>query len=683
MSLLKRFLLIGVLVLSVLLIALLARERPRKTPPPEGALVTVAGADQSPPTAPIDLILTDQTDRTLSLAWSAATDDLGVAEYEIYNGLIRIGTATSTTVTLKGLRPSTTYNLTVKARDAAWNFSAPSNTLRVSTEADTDRTPPSAPTGLRLLTVTDRQARIEWAPAKDNIAVTGYEIYSGSKKLATAGGSQTLLKELAPGTSYTLTIKAKDQAGNLSTPSEPLTFATGAKDTSPPGAPAVLTSPEQSDRSVTLRWQPAADNYAVVAYELYRDGVKVAESASTNYLVSGMGPMTSASYHVIARDAAGNRSPASSPVSATTSQASFEPPGRPVRAYYAQWATYSGFQVADIDATKITHINYAFADIGEDLKVRLGDRWADVEQEFPGDSPAAPFKGNLGQLRKLKQRFPHLKTILSVGGWTWSGKFSDMALSEARRAAFADSVVDLLVRYGFDGVDFDWEYPVEGGMAGNVRRPIDGQNLVALLQVMRQRLDGQGVNDGKRYELSIAGGAAKSYIDATPLAEIAPLLDYVQIMTYDLAGPWDKSTGFNAPLYRVGGQGWSVAQAVEGYLGKGVPASKLVLGLPFYGYEFRAAQGLLKPFAGQGISRPFGELEQGFIGKSDFQRSWHANAQAPYLWNGSTFVSYDDPESIAQKVGYLKAKGLAGAMIWEISQDPSEVLLQRLSSELR
>lgn len=679
-----RYVALGILLLlAIIAVVFKVVHRPPVKPPPP----SVPEAEASPLTPPGGLVSTGHTDRTIALAWTASTGPTGVAEYEIYNGLVRIGTSATNTVTLKNLRPSTTYNLNVKARDADWRFSAASNAVKVTTAADTDRIAPSAPSELALLSATDTRARLEWAPAKDNIQVTGYEIYSGATRLASASGTRTIVAGLSPSTSYTLTIKATDNAGNRSSGSNAITFTTGARDTSPPTAPWDLTTPEQSDRTVTLRWRTPTDNYGVTSYEVYRENAKVAETTSNNYVVTGLAPGSTATYYVTAKDYAGNLSPASNKVTVSTSTTAYIPPSRTIRAYYAQWATYGGFNVADIDGSKITHINYAFADIGDDLKIRLGDPNADVEKSFPDDSPSDPYKGNLNQLRKLKQQYPHLKTVLSVGGYTWSQKFSDMTLTDERRTAFADSVVDLLVKYGFDGVDFDWEFPVTGGAPANVRRPIDSRNFTLLLQRMRQRLDAQGVKEGKRYELSIAGGANKTYADATPLDQIAPALDYVQIMTYDFGGPWEKVTGFNAPLYAASGQGWSVSQAVEYYLGKGVPANKLVMGVPFYGYEFRKTQpansGLFQPYAGQGISRPYGEVEKELLGKPGAVRLWQSESQVPYLWNGSTFVSYDDPQSIAAKANYVKGKGLAGAMVWEISQDPSEVLLQQLYTDLK
>ena len=133
--------------------------------------------------------------------------------------------------------------------------------------------------------------------------------------------------------------------------------------------------------------------------------------------------------------------------------------------YYSGWSTYSNFQVSNIDASKLSHLNYAFANISADGKIALGDSWADVEKPFPGDSADQPYKGNFYQLTKLKEQYPHLKTLISVGGWTWSERFSDVALTEQSRTIFADSLLEFILKYGFDGVDLDWEYPVGGGEA--------------------------------------------------------------------------------------------------------------------------------------------------------------------------------------------------------------------------
>ncbi len=217
-------------------------------------------------------------------------------------------------------------------------------------------------------------------------------------------------------------------------------------------------------------------------------------------------------------------------------------------AYYPGWATYDrNYQVADIDAEKVTHINYAFANIANG-EVVVGDVYADTDKAFPGDcwEPGCK-RGNFNQLNKLKQKHPHLKTLISVGGWTWSNNFSDVALTDASRTKFADSAVRFIREWGFDGVDLDWEYPVEGGLVDG--RPEDKRNFTLLLKKVRQKLDEAGKQDGKEYLLTIASGANPNYVKNTELDQVQAQLDWINIMTYDFHGGWENVSGNNAPLY--------------------------------------------------------------------------------------------------------------------------------------
>ncbi|MGG1678415.1 glycosyl hydrolase family 18 protein [Neobacillus sp. NRS-1170] len=650
--------------------------------------------DKVAPSTPANIRLTGKTDQTISLAWDSSSDNIGVTEYEIYNGLVRIGTSTSNSVTLKDLNPGKSFNLTVKARDRAWNFSAASNTVQVTTDASKDTIPPSIPANLKVTDITDTTMKLEWDAAKDNYdnisPNTTYQIYNGSTLLATSSGLRTTVRSLNANTAYTLTVKAKDAAGNISAASQSVTASTGTLDTAAPQAPVNLHSPASTDKTITLKWSEPADNYGVTSYTIYQNKVKIMDTASPNFVIGGLLPNTKYSFYVTAKDAKGNVSPASPEITASTGSQPLTPPSHVIAGYYAGWSTYSGSEVSDIDASKLTQINYAFANIGNDLKMQVGDPYADTQKEFPGDSATDPFKGNFNQLKKLKQKFPHLKTVISVGGWSWSDKFSEVALTEASRIAFADSVVKFLVTYGFDGVDFDWEYPVNGGMKTNVRRPIDEKNYTLLLQKVREKLNAQQALDGKKYSLSIAAGASNNFTETTQLDQISKIVDHVQLMTYDVHGAWDSLTGFNAPLYASSAEttpGPSVSQAVQIFLDKGVPANKLVMGVPFYGNEYKgvnnANNGLYQARTGGVYSDSYGELEKKFIGKDGYVRYWDSESKVPYLWNGSTFISYDDAESMSQKASYIKSNGLAGAMIWEVSQDPSETLLNQLGLDLK
>ncbi|PZD95395.1 hypothetical protein DNH61_12720 [Paenibacillus sambharensis] len=479
------------------------------------------------------------------------------------------------------------------------------------------------------------------------------------------------------------------------------------KDKKAPTAPASLQASGVTDTAVTLDWRPSSDNVGVAGYWIYQGTAMVATTKNTTFTAAGLLPSTTYSFAVKAVDAAGNVSAASNRVSVTTMSGVQEPAPEPVLepvpadepvqqpqqaviGYYTGWSTYSGRQVADLDGSKLTHINYAFANISPDYKVTLGDSYADVEKRFTGDQTGQPFYGNFNQLLKLKQRYPHLKTFISVGGWSWSGRFSDAALTDASRTVFANSAVEFIVKYGFDGVDIDWEYPVVGGAPGGVKRPEDKQNFTLLMQKLREKLDEQGARDGKQYLLSFAGGAGAYYANNVELAKLQGYADFVNIMSYDIHGPWDSRTGFNAPLYKdpasVFAGATSVHDAVQLYIKAGVPAAKVVMGVAFYGYKYdnvaNVNGGLYQTYSGS-AAVTYSEITANYLNKG-YIRYFHKDSLVPYLFNGSSFITYDDPESMRIKGEYVRNQSLGGAMIWALSQDTvSGELLQALHTGIQ
>src|SRR5262249_54207935 len=150
-------------------------------------------------------------------------------------------------------------------------------------------------------------------------------------------------------------------------------------------------------------------------------------------------------------------------------------PAKRLVAYFTEWGVYGRkYHVTDIPADKLTHIIYAFARINEKGECALYDSYAAIDKFYPGDKWDKGFlRGNFHQLQKLKKKHPHLRTLIAVGGWTLSGPFSDVALTAKSRTTFARSCVAFLVKYGFDGIDIDWEYPVGGGLATNKTRKVD------------------------------------------------------------------------------------------------------------------------------------------------------------------------------------------------------------------
>jgi GH18 family chitinase len=357
--------------------------------------------------------------------------------------------------------------------------------------------------------------------------------------------------------------------------------------------------------------------------------------------------------------------------------------------YYSSWSVYArNYQVADIPAGKLTHVNYAFANISDTGECVLFDPVADVQTPYPGDG-GGPVRGNFRQLQILKSQYPQLRTLLSIGGWTLSARFSDVALTATSRQQFAQSCVQLMLQFGFDGLDVDWEYPVSGGLdTNNTVRPQDKQNYTLLLAAMRTELNAQAAVDGRPYLLTAAVGAAPWLYGNLELNKIPAYLDWLSIMAYDLHGGWSPLTNFHSALFAptdappAAADGLSGAAAVQAYEVAGVPAAKILLGMPFYGRGWKAVgstnNGLFQPHGGL----PPGTYEDGVFDYRDLQsnyvphyaRYWHAQAEAPWLYDPTAqiMISYEDPASIAAKTAYVGAQRLGGVMFWELSVDDAQ-----------
>lgn len=297
---------------------------------------------------------------------------------------------------------------------------------------------------------------------------------------------------------------------------------------------------------------------------------------------------------------------------------------------------------------------------------------------------------NFEALKALKAVHPGLKVLISVGGWNGSAGFSDVAADDASRTAFADSAVDFIVRYGFDGIDLDWEYPVSGGKAGNAARSADRTNFTLLLARLREKLDARREADGKRYLLSFAGGAGSWYLNNIEPDKTAAYADYAIVMAYDIHGPWDGYADLNAPLYAPSESSpqykWSVDKAVGAWREKGFPEEKLVVGVPFYGYKYTGVAGgsavLYVTFA-SASALTYDKISSSYLSSAAFAKYAHADAKVPWLFDGSTFISYDDEASLSAKAAYAAEKGLAGVSVWELSQNRDGRLLAALAEGLK
>ncbi|KAI3650015.1 hypothetical protein MP228_005647 [Amoeboaphelidium protococcarum] len=370
--------------------------------------------------------------------------------------------------------------------------------------------------------------------------------------------------------------------------------------------------------------------------------------------------------------------------------------GKRVVAYFISWGIYARKYLAtDIPADKITHLNYAFAKISQDgqFEVQIGDSWSDIQYMYPGMSwndPPEVVKGNIGYINgELKLKNPHLKTFISIGGWTWSGNFSTMAASESSRKLFAASCAKFCKTYGFDGIDLDWEYPVEGGLASNAYSPADGVNYTLVMQEIRSSLDQLSKETGKTYYLTIAAPANRNIIRHLEVAKIAQVCDFINIMTYDYRGGWSPFTGHQSPLYPSSDDPYPdlgcTSIAVDTFLNAGCPAEKLNIGAVMYGRGFQGVKNVNNGLYQKYASVPMGTWDQmsgeGATGVFDYKdvvskqmpKYWDDVVKAPYVYSPDVsdglMISFDDPQSISAKAQYIKDKNLGGIMFWELSGD--------------
>ncbi|MGJ7911210.1 glycosyl hydrolase family 18 protein [Neobacillus sp. LXY-1] len=574
-------------------------------------------------------------------------------------------------------------------------------TYSVTEAATSDRKAPTAPTNLRTTGITSSSVSLAWTSSTDNVGVTGYDVFQNNKVIGKTTSTQYTVNNLTANTTYSYFIKARDASGNISSSSNIIKVTTPKVVTDlAPQVGNIQVSPIASDGktvsgTVTLSVS-ASDDKGISKVEFYSSngGYLIKSLTSAPYSVSWATnpwvPDGEQILKVVVYDTANQIAQVSRTVIVKNTVSAVQSAYKMV-GYYTSWSTYSNFQVANIDASQITHLNYAFANISTDGKIALGDSWADVEKPFSGDTTTQPYKGNFYQLTKLKQSYPNLKTLISVGGWTWSEKFSDVALTDQSRTIFAQSCLDFIRKYGFDGVDIDWEYPVAGGEPDNVNRPEDKQNFTLLIKKIRETFDAQSAVDGKKYIVTIAGGAGRSFAANTELNLLQQYVDYMNLMTYDFHGEWDTLTGMNAPLYRdpeskFTGE-WSVQDAVQLYINNGVPANKIVMGMPLYGRIFNQVtnlnNGLYQSYSGGGSSISYANIEANYLNKNGFMRYWETDSKVPWLFNGSQFVSYDDLESIGYKTSFIKSMGLGGAVMWELSQDPNKVLASKIYNDLK
>lgn len=281
----------------------------------------------------------------------------------------------------------------------------------------------------------------------------------------------------------------------------------------------------------------------------------------------------------------------------------------------------------------MTHVNYAFGHVNDTFNgVRI-------------DNP-----DRLRQMVELKKKNPSLHVLVSVGGWG-SGRFSEMAADPANRKAFAQDCKRIVREYGLDGIDIDWEYPTSN-TAGISSSPEDTKNFTLLMHDLRKAL-------GRKRDLTLATVCSANYID---FPAILPYVNFVNVMAYDMA----SAPKHHAALHKSAISGWMTSSsAVEAHLKAGVPANRLVMGMPFYGRGTKEYGGYTD----------YGRMKQ----SPDFQECWDEEGCVPYLRNaaGNVVFGFDNPRSLKLKCEYILEQGLLGGMYWDYGGDNEQLDLSR------
>lgn len=337
---------------------------------------------------------------------------------------------------------------------------------------------------------------------------------------------------------------------------------------------------------------------------------------------------------------------------------------RTVLGAYLHGVDEHGYAIERLPADRLTHLFYAFATI------------ADGRLTLPAAAPE--------HLAAIRRAYPHLRVVLSIGGWG-AGGFSDAALTSRTRA---DLVSQCAERAGdFDGVDLDWEFPVAGGPAEVAHRPEDRRNFTLLAADLRDQLGSDRLLVAALPAGRLQSAGPYDPAESFELAEVAGNLDFVNLMTYDFGTGFSPVATFNAPLAEVGGdpldprlRPWNnVAGAVDYYERHGVPRDRLVLGVPFYGRGFRVAApgeqaGLFQPQVDTVPVGDWRDIQRDLLPDPSWERHRHPVARSPWLYHAGTrtFVSYEDAASIEERSAYAASNGLRGAFTWHLAGDDDE-----------
>ncbi|OZJ01453.1 hypothetical protein BZG36_05663, partial [Bifiguratus adelaidae] len=384
--------------------------------------------------------------------------------------------------------------------------------------------------------------------------------------------------------------------------------------------------------------------------------------------------------------------------------------------YWSDW-TNDVYPATAVPWSKLTHVNYAFVVFGEDFQLQTlcGSTFQNPRNCTNGHKLLADLS---------KEGHKHgVKVKMSIGGWENSQFFSTAVGSPANRTRLTQSIIDWIHRFDLDGLDIDWEYPGLPGMACNIVSPKDSANLLIYLKELRSALDMHfGKKGSKNYKTISAAVALTPFADAkgNPLkdvSEYAKYFDWLNLMSYDVNGPWSATAAPNGPLYNIPGKGAnaSIYTGVMDWHNAGFPKDKIVIGIPWYSHSAIALKtpttanfyvpingsviqgddndvpvadncpGQVAVYSGQWKFKNY--FIQGVFKGKDYlnphegwQRHYDTVTQTPWMYKASThdINMYDDPVSVRTKTQFNTCGGYGGTMIWSLDMDYGDLLIDAM-----
>lgn len=403
---------------------------------------------------------------------------------------------------------------------------------------------------------------------------------------------------------------------------------------------------------------------------------------------------------------------------------------RKVVGYFPEWAYKSEaqgyFDVGDLQWDYLTHIQYSFAMVDPATnKIAFGDKHAAIEEDFKDMNIThkgkpleldknLPYKGHFNLLQTMKKQYPDVDLLISVGGWAGSRGFYTMLDTDEGIETFANSCVDFIRQYGFDGVDIDFEYPSSTSQSGNPddfdvsepRRKTINERYNLMMKTLREKLDKASSEDNKPYLLTAAVTASSWVLGGVSSNEYAKYLDFLSVMSYDFHGGWNEFVENLANIYPDPADKETANMlmpvlcmdwAYRYYRGV-LPPEKIIMGIPYYTRGWENVQGGTNGLHGTSKTPASGKYNiwgddldgDGNLEPAGANPLWHVLnlleedpnlkvhwddvGKVPYVWqdNEKVFLSFENEQSIDERINYIKEKNLGGALIWVMNGDYGE-----------